>query len=205
MLALVAALALSVCVQKSFAQTVTLVSFSGQFTNSLGTFSTAGIQLIPIGGTPDPITFAFNNGTITTDEVVAFTAVNSGTTIEANGETSQLVTISYASLFGTGFLTNSGIFNFDGETATNALIPIDAVVSYTMAAPAVAGWTLTTPANAFPTPIVGFSTSSASLGAPNGASFELDYSIPDSNATWVLVAGAAVCLLFWKQRQNQTA
>jgi hypothetical protein len=172
---------------------ISTVSFNGGFSDGgRGSFNASG-NFKP--GTSPLITFT--NALTGAKRIVGFDFTFDGTTDEGNGIFSDLVTIRYGTLFGSGFLANPADFAFDGADRNGRSLPIDRVVDFTEAGLLSSGYVLNT--RAFPAFVVGFRTQQAGLpgtnGAPNSAFFTLNYSykIPEP-ASLALVAVGIVGL-----------
>ena len=168
---------------------INTVSFSGRFSDGAGGSFNATGNFKP--GTSPLITFT--NALTGAKRIVSFDFTFDGTTDEGNGIFSDLVTIRYGTLFGSGFLANPADFAFDGADSKGTALKIDRVVDFTKAGLLSAGYVLNTPA--LPAFVVGFRTQEAGLpgtnGAPNSAFFTLDYSykILEPNSVALLAIG----------------
>ncbi len=184
----------------SRAADIATVSVEGQFSDATGAFFTN--STLPVSGSFQTLTFT--NALTKSSMEVDFMAQYLSTTVEPDGSRSDLVKISYGTLFGTDFLANQAILNFDGEDASGTPLPIDAVIDYSQAGLVTAGYILNS--NVFPANSASFATKAGGLlggnGAPNSAFFELNYSYvqtPEPGSYGLAMVGlAALCC--WKRR-----
>jgi hypothetical protein len=191
--AIAAILMIAAVAPEASASRIDQVSISGQFTDATGahnmpnTFFKFGNHILNFGGTA----VAFDIDFLRTDKL-------------STNHYSDVVKISYPSLFGTGFLARPGALEFDGHDKDGKLMSIDAVVDYTKAGFLSAGWVLnsTLPANA-----VAFHTQQGNIipltnGATNSAFFTLDYSFttPIPSTFPLLATGlGALGLVGWRK------
>jgi hypothetical protein len=171
------------------------VSISGQFSDGSGhvynmpnTFFDFGSHILDFGGQA----VAFDIEFLRTDQI-------------APDHYSDVVKISYSSLFGTGFLANPAFLEFDGHFADGKSMPIDLVIDYTQAGLFNAGWILN---STLPSNIAAFHTQEGGLpltnGAPNSSFFTLDYSYvtPIPAALPLLITGlGALGVAGWRKRR----
>jgi len=205
MLVVAVAIGISACIQKSFGDplVVSLDKAGSGLNNTDGLlWSLQNDMAIAVNGSETAINF-FRGVTYV---VVDFWA--------AQAPGSNEVTISYIfdqapqnsipnqewyQYFAGQYEGRHAAFAFSAKLAGNT-VPIDSAI---IADPS---WTLD---STFPSSSADFDTSYR-LGVPPGSSFTLDFdipggpSVPDASATWMLLAGAVSCLLFWKRRQNQS-
>jgi len=192
------------CPRAGVAKEISVVSVSGQFSDDAGRGFSTNSTLAVDNGLHE---FFFKNPASGAQESVDFKAQFIETTNEGNGELSDVVKISYASLFGTGFLANAALLNFDGEKSDGTSLPIDRVVDYSKAGTFTSGWILNTAK--FPSNIAAFHTQQGNLvpltnGAPNGSSFTLNYSYPAPvpEPSSIILLGSGIVLGMARRLKN---